>query len=258
MNTLFIVEYKAFLQPIHETNIIGSDPFSKKNDANGVCITMIKRDVDSTLSVLNLIIENPNNASNIITGNLEIPFPVDNGVKSNIFKINDVIELVLSRRVVSTYPNRPVVSEAAPLNDFIEVSKKTFADRVRGEMLSPTKSTAKLNTYKDRFPSSVSNTINAKLNSDLINIIKHNKDAINKEKCFKFNERSNCLIVASHQNSENMECCKQCKNMLVSGAKELNLDLYKCISCKGVVYINSNGLPNNKYCNRCLDSQKNK
>ena len=239
MNTLFIVDYKAFLQPIHETNIIGSDPVSKKNDTNGVCITMIKKDINESLSVLNLIIENPNNVSNIITGNLEIPFPVDSGVKSNIFKINDVIELVLSHRVVNTYPNKPVISDTAPLNEFIEVSKKTFADRVRGEMLSPTKSTVKLNTYKDRFPSSINTTINARLNPDLINIIKHNKEAINKEKCFKCNEKSNCLIVASHQHSENMECCKQCKNMLVSGAKELNIDLYKCASCRGCLLYTS-------------------
>ena len=86
MNTLFIVEYKAFLQPIHETNIIGSEPVSKKNDINGVCITMIKRDVDTNISALNVIIENPNNVNNIITGNLESPFPMESGVKSNIFK----------------------------------------------------------------------------------------------------------------------------------------------------------------------------
>jgi len=256
MNTLFIIEYKAFLQPIHETNIVGSEPVSKKNESTGVCLTMIKRDIDSTLSTLNLIIENPNNISNVITGTLEIPFPSDNGVKSNIIKINDVIELVLSRRLVNTYPNRSaaaIVTDAS--HEFIEVAKKTFADRVRGDMLS-SKPTLKLNTYKDRFPASINNTINAKLNADLINIIKSNRESINKEKCFKFNERSNCLIVASHQNSETMECCKQCKNLLVLGAKELNLDCYKCVSCKGVVYINSNGLPNNKHCNRCLDSQK--
>ena len=139
MDKLYIVEYKAF-QPIHETNIIGSDPITKKDDKSGVVVTMIKKDYVNGSVGISLIIENPNNIENIITGNLEVPFPSENNVKSQIVKINNVIELVLSVKVLSAQtepPSKPVAIKPPTENDFITVSRKTFADRVKGESSSP-------------------------------------------------------------------------------------------------------------------------
>ena len=132
MDKLYIIEYKAF-QPIHETNIIGSDPITKKDDKTGVVVTMIKKESINNVS-LNVIIENPNNIENIITGSLEIPFPSENNVKSQIVKINNVIELILSIRAIGGEPApAPIILKTPSETDFITVSRKTFADRVRGD-----------------------------------------------------------------------------------------------------------------------------
>ena len=283
MTTLFIVEYKAF-QPINETNIIGHDPITKKDDATGVLITMTKRQLDTSSAVFNIIVENPNNVPNTITGNLEVPFPEKNG-KTQIIKINNVIEFMLSVKYIEdiTTPNvsvntntnasasTSVITNAstsvitnASINkmtamgdnilndDFIPANKKSFADKVKNS----SKSTTELNMYKNANQSRVSIKVNPKLNKSLYNIIDKYRDEINKDRCFRFNEKSNCLISASYKNIENIEVCKQCKNKLVLGAKKLNITEYQCSECSDIVYIGDNGLPNHEKCNSCLGKAK--
>ena len=281
-NRLYIVEYKAF-QPIHETNIIGSDPITKKDDKTGIIVTMIKRIRSDNTIVLSVIVENPNSIENTITGNLEIPFPSENNVRSQIVKINNVIDLVLIVRSITEETNVTTSSNSTNINstnnrqqnsseDFITVSRKTFADRVKTDssaitkpqsklLSSPklllTKNYSQLNTYKDlNYPSAVSATVNSKLNSQLKKIIDEYRESINEDRCFRYNEKSNCLIVASHKNVDTVEICKQCKNKLALGAKELSVSEYKCTTCSEIVFINDNGVPNFTQCNSCLSKDR--
>lgn len=279
MTTLFIVEYKAF-QPIHETNILGNDPITKKDDATGIIITMTKRLLaDNNGAVFNIIIENPNNIPNTITGNLEIPFPEKN-VKSQIIKINNIIEFLLIAKSFQENEMQTTAPIEAPnknnVDDFITVPKKTFADKVRNigdvKILSKdsskdlskvkmrdtqTKPSSQLNMYKNIINKvEVNTTVNPKLKKSLKTIIDAYREEINKDRCFKCNEKSNCLIVASYKNSETVDICKQCKNKLALGAKELNIEDYKCINCSDIVYIGDNGYPNHTKCNSCLSHSK--
>lgn len=267
MTTLFIVEYKAF-QPINETNILGHDPITKKDDATGVLITMTKRQLDNSSAVFNIIVENPNNVPDTITGNLEVPFPKKNE-KTPIVRINNVIEFMLSVKYIqdnATPPSVPVMAKATatlsnalvdniPNDDFIPANKKTFADKVKNSSKATTEE-PKLNMYKNASQNRVSVKVNAKLAKPLYTIIDKYREEINKDRCFRFNEKSNCLITASYKNIENIEVCKQCKNKLVLGAKKLNVTEYQCIDCSDIVYIGDNGLPTHNKCNSCLGRTK--
>jgi hypothetical protein len=245
-----MIEYKAF-QPIPETNILGLEPIIKKDDATGVLITMIKKECVNSVS-LSIIIENPNNIDNIITGNLEIPFPSDYGVKSQMIKINNVIEFVLSKKLIGLQELRDVAPVSNQDDKFITVSRKTFADRVRGGELSQ----SKINTYKDSsYQTRVSSIIVADLDANLKKIINNKRDVINEERCYRCHEKSNCLIMLSYKKCD---ICKQCKNIIAVSANELNINDYKCNSCSGIVFINDQGLPNFKSCNSCLDREKRK
>jgi hypothetical protein len=248
-----MIEYKAF-QPIPETNILGLEPILKKDDATGILITMLKKESTHNV-VLNIIVENPNNIDNIITGNLEVPFPAENGVKSQIVKINNVIEFVLSTKLIGAQEvkeSSAIVANNTQDEKFITVSRKTFADRVRGIDLSQ----SKINIYKEpSLQSKVNGTIIADLDANLKKIINNRRDAINEERCYKCHEKSNCLIMLSYKKGD---VCKQCKNMIAVSANELNINDYKCINCSGIVFINDQGLPNFRTCNSCLDREKRK
>jgi len=262
MSSLYVIEYKAFQQySVHETNILGADPITKKSD-NGVVITMMRLDRENTSSVLNIIIENPNNINDIITGNLQIPFPSEENIKSQIIRINNVIEIVLSIQNAKAAIAKNIEKNSSS-DDFITVGKKTFADRVKGDSAKGVKTIVKsiesrpaqkLNTYQ--YPTSVSNNINPSIEENLKNIIDSNREKINSEKCFRQNEKSNCLIVASHKTSDSFEICKQCKNSIANGARELEVSDYKCVTCASIVFINDCGLPNYKHCNSCIEKEK--
>jgi len=267
MDKLFIIEYKAF-QPIHETNIICSEPITKKDDKTGIVVTMIKKENNTNVS-LNVIVENPNNIVNTITGSLEIPFPTENNVKSQIVKINNVIELILSIRSLGGQVENAIPLKTPTENDFITVSRKTFADRVKGDLIiSSSKYTSaksgqttkspqtKLNTYKEQnYPNKVNIVVNSELDNKLKIIIDQYRDSINNDKCFRYNEKSNCLIMSSYKK---VDICKQCKNMLAIGAKELDISEYKCNTCSNIVFINDTGIPNFEFCNSCLDKERRK
>jgi len=225
MSKLYIIEYKAF-QPITEMNILGLEPIIKKDDATGVLITMIKKDCENNNVSLSIIVENPNNVGNIITGNLEIPFPIENNVKSQIVKINNVIEFILSTKLINSQESiKDGASLVASSNvkdikdvkdgsnakdeSFITVSRKTFADRVRGGELVIQ---SKINTYKEtNYQSKVNNNIVSDLDINLKKIINSKRDVINSERCFRYHEKSNCLIMMSYKKCD---VCKQCKNMI--------------------------------------------
>jgi len=267
MTTLFIVEYKAF-QPINETNIIGHDPITKKDDATGVLITMTKRQLGDSSAVFNIIVENPNNVPNTITGNLEIPFPEKN-TKTPIIKINNVIEFMLSVKYIQDTPTEMAtnssnvsnttlnntLSNTSSSDGFIPANKKTFADKVKNASKATTEE-PKLNMYKNSSQNRVNIKVNPKLAKPLYDIIDKYREEINKDRCFRFNEKSNCLIASSYKNIENIEVCKQCKNKLVLGAKKLNITEYQCIDCSDIVYIGDNGLPTHNKCNSCLGRLK--
>ena len=205
-----------------------------KKGRDGVVISMM---ATPEFKSINIIIENPENAKNIITGSLEIPFS-DEG-ETAIQTINGVIALQLLK-----IPNK-------------NVSTLVFSDGGKKNNNTPAKSNV-VTSYANKASNAASKPstdnfkivqrgINIKMSELLKSTIFNNKGIINSNVCYAHNGRTNCIKFASALNTGEYNICSQCKGVLAQ------LSEFKCnkANCTNSVFIDGKGNPKNEFCNEC-------
>lgn len=209
-----------------------------KKGRDGVIISMM---ATPEFKSINIIIENPENAKNIITGSLEIPFP-DEG-ETAIQTINGIIALQLlkiSNKNVSTlaFSDRGKKNTNIPAKSTIVTS---YANKA-STMASTTASKSGTDNFKI-----VQRGINIKMSELLKSTIFNNKVVINSNVCYAHNGKTNCIKFASTLNTGEYNICSQCKGVLAQ------LSEFKCnkANCTNSVFIDGKGNPKNEFCNEC-------
>ena len=208
-----------------------------KKGRDGVIISMM---ATPEFKSINIIIENPENAKNIITGSLEIPFP-DEG-ETPIQTINGVIALQLLK-----IPNKNIstlsFSDGGKKNTNTPPSVKS---NVVASYANKASNNATIKPSADNFKI-VQRGINIKMSELLKSTIFNNKGIINSNVCYAHNGRTNCIKFASTLNTGEYNICSQCKGVLAQ------LSEFKCNkeNCTNSVFIDGKGNPKNEFCNEC-------
>lgn len=256
MEVAYAIEFKNITNGnihkfIERVEIVDSEIITRKGkDGVLISISAIANSSDAASNVatesngfksINIIIENPKNAKNVIVGNIEIPFPEDGETK--VQTINDIISIRLlkfknsnSGNIISSF-SEEVSNAKEPEARIASISPPpgipvTYANRLSGD-----------------FKTINNKIINPKMSELLKNAILKYKKEFNIHTCYEKNNKGSCIMEASRLNSGDYSICGQCKRFL-SSIRE-----FKCKQCNNAVFIDGKGSARNEYCNECAKQQ---
>jgi hypothetical protein len=235
-NTLPIIERVAMLD---------FEPIVKKG-RDGVIISMT---ATPEFKSINIIIENPENAKNVIIGSLEIPFS-DEG-ETPIQTINGIIALQLlkiqNKNISALSFDGDKKISASSSTNLSAIKSTSYANKVsNGEF-----QIAHRNSGYAKSAKNAPIKINSAMSELLKSTIAKNMSKFINITCRMHSDRTNCIIAGSLLvNSGEYTVCSTCRGALALCTE------FKCnnSNCKSSVFIDGKGNPKNEFCNECAQN----